>query len=73
MKPAIIFSVPSTTSPDSLSLSRARASREQWVAAYQQAVEDGHREADFAAKQVAMFDRMIERFERLAALRPTQP
>lgn len=34
--------------------------------AQQQAVEDKHSEdADFAAKQIAMFDRMIERFERL--------
>jgi hypothetical protein len=47
------------------SLEWARQSREQWHAAYQQAVEDKHAEdADFAAKQIAMFDRMIARLEK---------
>lgn len=48
------------------SLKWAKESREQWLLAYQQAVEDKHSEdANFATKQVAMFDRMIERLERL--------
>lgn len=52
------------------SLAWARASREQWELAYQQAVADKHSEdADFVARQMAMFDRMIERFERFLASR----
>ena len=52
------------------SLTWAIESREQWRSAYQQAVEDKHSEdADFAAKQIAMFDRMIQRFERFLATR----
>jgi hypothetical protein len=52
------------------SLEWARHSREQWKTAYDHAVGDHHSEdADFAVKQIAMFDRMIERFERFIAER----
>jgi hypothetical protein len=44
----------------------ASASRLKWEVAYQQAVERGRTdEADFAAKQIAMFDRFSMQFERL--------
>jgi hypothetical protein len=50
------------------SLQWARQSREQWRTAYDAAVTDEHsQDADFAVKQIAMFDRMIERFERFLA------
>jgi hypothetical protein len=48
------------------SLTWARKSRAQWKTAYDQAVRDEHSEdADLAVKQIAMFDRVIEGFERL--------
>jgi hypothetical protein len=50
------------------SLQWARQSREQWRTAYDAAVKDEHsQDGDFAVKQIAMFDRMIERFERFLA------
>jgi hypothetical protein len=45
----------------------ARKSREQWKAAYDQARDEHGEDADFAAKQIAMFERIIERFERFIA------
>jgi hypothetical protein len=49
------------------SLEWARASREQWKTAYDQAKDEHGEDADFAAKQIAKFERIIERFERFIA------
>jgi hypothetical protein len=51
------------------SLDWARQSREQWKVAYDQAKDEHPEDADFAAKQIAMFDRMVDRFERFLEAR----
>ena len=52
----------SANNPIRESLAWAKESREQWQHAYEQAIEHGHTsDAEFAAEQIAIYDRIIER------------